>query len=184
MRIAPVGLLDCQDLDRLREDSWSTSIITHNNPEAVAGATAAAYVIARLVTGDLDEATLLTDSAGFVGESEVARNLIKTSDLLSSDTPTEAALAVLGTGGYVVETVASALYCFLRTPTDFLATVSAAVLGGGDTDTTAAVAGAISGAYNGLHNLPTNLVEQVEDTERLQQLGRAIFHLAASERKR
>jgi ADP-ribosyl-[dinitrogen reductase] hydrolase len=143
-----------------------------------------AYVIARLVTGDLDESTLLADSAGFVGESEVARNLIKASDLLSSDTPTESALAVLGTGGYVVETVASALYCFLRTPTDFVTTVSAAVMGGRDADTTAAVAGAISGAYNGFHELPAHLVEQVEDSDRLQQLGRAIFHLAASERKR
>jgi len=183
MRIAPVGLLDCQDLERLRKDCWSTSIITHNNPEAVAGATAVAYVIARLVTGDLDEETLLADSADFVGESEVARNLFKAQGLLSSNTPTEEALAMLGTSGYVVETVASALYCFLRTPADFVTTVSSAVMGGGDTDTTAAVAGAISGAYNGLSNLPAHLVEQVEDSERLKQLSRAIFHLAGSKKE-
>jgi ADP-ribosyl-[dinitrogen reductase] hydrolase len=180
MRIAPVGLLDCQDLEGLRKDCWSTSIITHNNPEAVAGATVVAYVIARLVTGDLDEETLLADSADFVGKSEVAHNLIKAQGLLTSTTPTDEALAMLGTSGYVVETVASALYCFLRTPADFVTTVSTAIMGGGDTDTTAAVAGAISGAYNGLGNLPAHLVEQVEDSERLQQLSRAIFHLAGS----
>ena len=183
MRISPVGLLDCQDLERLRTDCWSTSIITHNNREAVAGATAVAYVIARLVTGDLDEETLLADSADFVGESEVARNLIKAQGLLSSNTPTEEALARLGTSGYVVETVASALYCFLRTPADFVTTVSTAVMGGGDTDTTAAVAGAISGAYNGLHSLPAHLVEQVEGSERLQQLSRAIYYLARSKKE-
>lgn len=45
-----------------------------------------------------------------------------------------------------------------RTPPDFVTTVSSAVLRGGDTDTTAAVAGAISGAYNGLCRLPAHLV--------------------------
>jgi len=184
MRIAPVGLMHWQDMERLRGDCWSTSIITHHNPEAVAGATAVAYVIARLATGDLDSTRLLTDAAEFVGESEVARNLVQAQRLLSSNTPTEMALKTLGTSGYVVETVASALYCFLRTPPDFVITVSSAVLGGGDTDTTAAVAGAISGAYNGLHRLPAHLVAQVEDSKRLQDLGRAIFRMAGTYRER
>jgi ADP-ribosyl-[dinitrogen reductase] hydrolase len=183
MRIAPIGLLDCHNMERLREDCWTTSIITHDNPEAVAGATAVAYVIAHLVTNDLDKENLLSRAADFVGESEVARNLFTAQDLLRSGTPTAEALAILGTGGYVVETVASALYCFLRTPTDFSTTVSAAVMGGGDTDTTAAVAGAISGTYNGLPNLPPQLVAQVEDCEKLQDLGRAIFRLAATDRR-
>jgi ADP-ribosyl-[dinitrogen reductase] hydrolase len=184
MRIAPVGLLDWQDLERLREDCWSTSVITHHNPEAVAGATAVAYVIAQLVTGDLNEARLLVDAAEFVGASEVARNLLQAQSLLSSNTSTDVALETLGTGGYVVETVASALYCFLQSPSDFVNTVSSAVLGGGDTDTTAAVAGAISGAYNGLHLLPAQLVALVEDSKRLQDLGRAIFRLAGPYRER
>lgn len=183
MRIAPVGLLDCHDMGQLREDCWSTSIITHDNPEAVAGATAVAYVIAQLVTGDPDGESLLTGAADFVGDSDVARNLLTAQGLLRSSTPTAEALAILGTGGYVVETVASALYCFLRTPIDFSATVSAAVMGGGDTDTTAAVAGAISGTYNGLHNLPPQLVAQVEDSEKLQDLGRTILRLAGADRR-
>jgi ADP-ribosylglycohydrolase len=182
MRIAPVGLLDWQDIERLREDCWSTSIITHHNPEAVAGATAVAYVIAHLVTGDLNETRLLADAAEFVGASEMARNLLQAQRLLSCNTSTDVALETLGTGGYVVETVAGALYCFLRSPSDFLSSVSSAVLGGGDTDTTAAVAGAISGAYNGLRRLPAQLVAQVEDSKRLQDLGRAIFHMAGPRR--
>ena len=178
MRIAPVGLIDRHHLKRLREDCWATSIITHNNSEALAGATAVAYAIARLVSGEFDEETFLPEIAAFVGASEVARNLEQAQSLFSSRTPTDEALAVLGTSGYVVETVASALYCFLRTPGDFMTTVASAVMGGGDTDTTGAIAGAISGAYNGVPNVPQHLVEEVEDTERLQKLGQAIYRLA------
>jgi len=181
MRIAPVGLLNCHDLEQLREDCRATSVITHNNPEAVAGAVAVAYSIARLVSGEFDETKFLPQIAAFVGDSEVARRLGQAQSLFSAHTPTEEALAVLGTSGYVVETVASALYCFLRTPDDFMTTVAAAVMGGGDTDTTAAVAGAISGAYNGSSNMPPHLVEGVEDRARLQQLAQAISHLTDSQ---
>ncbi|HEM62570.1 MAG TPA: hypothetical protein ENO24_09785 [Chloroflexi bacterium] len=178
MRIAPVGLVDCLDLESLREDCWATSVITHNNPEAVAGATAVAYVIARLLRGDRKPEALLTEAADFVGQCEVSRRLQKAHLLLERDTPTLEALAELGTSGYVVETVASALYCFLRTPQDFLSTCSSAVVAGGDTDTTAAVAGAISGAYNGIDKLPAHLVSQVEDSQRLQKLAGDLYLLA------
>ncbi len=174
MRIAPVGIFDCHDLQRLRDDCWATSISTHNNSEAVAGATAVAYAIARLLTEEIDPQRLLTDVVAFIGHSEVADKLQLARTLLSQHVPTGEALATLGTSGYVVETVASALYCFCRTPKDFVSTVSSAVMGGGDTDTTAAIAGAISGACNGVSNIPSHLVEAVEDSEMLQDLGRAI----------
>ena len=180
MRIAPVGLIDCHELERLREDSWATSVITHNNPEAVAGAAAVAYAIARLSSKPLDEGTFLPEIAAFVKDSEVARNLEQAQRLFSTGTPAEEALTILGTSGYVVETVASALYCFLRTPEEFMTTVSSAVLGGGDTDTTAAIAGAISGAYNGVGNMPQHLVKGVEDSQRLQKLGGDIYRLTCS----
>ncbi len=182
MRIAPVGLIDAHDLERLKRDCWAISIITHDNSEAVAGATAVAYAIARLVSNGVDEEALLQAIAAFVGESHVAQHLEKAQSLLDADTPSEDALAALGTTGYVVETVASALYCFLRTPSDFLTTVSAAVRGGGDTDTIAAIAGAISGAYNGIANMPQRLVGQVEDSNSLQELGGAIYRLSTSHR--
>lgn len=177
MRIAPVGLADCQDFEQLKEDCWATSIITHNNSEAVAGAAAVAYAISRLVVGELDARTLLPEIVAFVGDSKLARNLEQAQRLLATDMPPGEALAVLGTSGYVVETVASALYCFLTSPGEFMTTVSSAVMGGGDTDTTAAIAGAISGAYNGASNLPQHLVDKVEDSERLRELGRAIYEL-------
>ncbi len=176
-----MGILDYHDLHGLRDDCQPTSIITHNNSEAVAGATAVAYAIARLLIEEIDPRRLLSGLLALIGDSEVAHRLQLAGTLLSDDVPAAEALATLGTIGYVAETVASALYCFFRTPKDFVSTVSSAVMGGGDKDTTAGIAGAISGAYNGVGNMPSHLTEAVEDSERLQDLGRAMWrssHLA------
>lgn len=46
-------------------------------------------------------------------------------------------------------TAGFAIYAFLRTPDDFWETIIASIEVGGDTDTVAACAGAVAGAYNG-----------------------------------
>jgi ADP-ribosylglycohydrolase len=63
----------------------------------------------------------------------------------------------------VTPSVVWSLYAFLRTPDDYWATVCTAIGVGGDTDTMAAIAGAISGARLGLGALPARLVERLND---------------------
>jgi len=179
MRIAPVGLIDCHDLERLREDSRAVAVITHNNPEAVAGGQAVAFAVARGARGDLDPSTLIPETTQFIGPCKVAERLGQAERFLEAGMEVREALARLGTSGYVVETVASAFFAFLRTPHDFEQTVCDAVEGGLDTDTTGAVAGAISGAYNGLQAIPERWRERVEGAEEILQLADRIFHLTA-----
>lgn len=178
MRIAPVGLLDCYDLDCLREDAGAAAAITHDNPEAVAGCRAVAYAVARASRGDLDPASLLSDAAEFIGPCGTADHLRLAASLLDKDMVVDEALARLGTSGYVVHTVASAFFCFLRTPHDFEETVASAVEGGLDADTTGAVAGAISGAFNGLGSIPARWRDNVEAADEITGLAVRIFELA------
>ncbi len=187
MRIAPVGLLDSRALERLRQDVHDVSIITHHNPEAVAGALAVAYAVARLVSAQADLGALLEEVVEFIGPCRVADNLTRAGKLRCLALPkcqapvsTAEALATLGTSGYVVHTVASAFYCFLKTPHDFEETVIAAVMGGHDTDTTGAVAGAIAGAYHGREGIPGRWLAGVEDRDRLERLAREIYAIAIS----
>lgn len=177
MRIAPVALIDCDDLERLREDCQKVGIITHNNREAVAGATAVAYAVARAARGDLDPARLIEETIGYIGDCEVSRKLLMARAFLEKGMEVEEALARLGTGGYVVETVASAFFCFLRSPGDFEETVTRAVEGGLDADTTGAVAGAISGAYNGLEAIPERWRQKVEAADVILELAERIYLL-------
>ncbi|MEW6202976.1 MAG: ADP-ribosylglycohydrolase family protein, partial [bacterium] len=122
--------------------------------------------------------TLIDETIDFIGECALTKNLRRAKNLLQEDVPTETALSKLGTSGYVVETVASAVYCFFRTPNDFEQTVSTAVLAGGDTDTTGAVAGAISGAWNGLDGIPSKWINGVEMSELIMETAEKIYDLS------
>jgi ADP-ribosyl-[dinitrogen reductase] hydrolase len=178
MRIAPIGLLDCHDMERLRQDVCIAGAITHRNNEALAGGLAIAYAVARLATDATEPAALIEETIAFVGDCEVTRNLQRARKLLDADVLAADALATLGTTGYVVHTVASAFYCFVRTPDNFKQSVIEAVMAGHDTDTTAAVGGALSGAYNGLQGIPRCWLEQSEDRKHIGELARQICALS------
>ncbi len=175
MRIAPVGLFYYNDLKSLKEAVRQAVVITHNNTEAVAGATAVAYLVARGAKGDLDPDTAISDTREFVGDSAVSKNLARAEALLKDNASPEEALDVLGTSGYVVETAASGAFCFLNTLQDFKDTVVNAVQGGLDADTTAAVAGAISGAFNGRSKIPQDWIGGLEDKELLTSMASKLY---------
>ncbi len=74
MRIAPVGLIDCRHLERLRENTRNVAVITHDNQEAVAGGQAVAYAVARAARGDLAYATLIDETIDFIGPCPTAHH--------------------------------------------------------------------------------------------------------------
>jgi ADP-ribosyl-[dinitrogen reductase] hydrolase len=181
MRTAPLGLLHCLNLERLKEDAARDAIITHNNPEAIAGSRAVSFFVAK---GALHASVvrawpqLIDECVAYIGPCKVAENLKRAKDLLAQNMPCNTALQILGTGGYVVETVAGAIFCFLKTPDNFEESVVSAVTGGGDTDTTAAICGAISGAWNGTWNIPLRWVETVEASEDFRSIAGQLFDFA------
>jgi hypothetical protein len=68
-----------------------------------------------------------------------------------------------GISPFVTGSVLWSIYAFLRSPDDYLDTVCVAIAAGGDVDTTAAMAGAISGARLGLAALPAELTRHLTD---------------------
>jgi len=178
MRIAPVGLFDCQHIEQLKQDVYTAGAITHRNSEALAGGLAIAYAVACLATAETGPDNLIEETVAFVGDCKVSRNLQHAQKLLQSGVSAIEALSSLGTSGYVVHTVGSAFYCFLHTPRNFKQTIIEAVMAGGDTDTTGAVAGALSGAYNGVQGIPPYWRKQVEDGKHIEHLACQIYELA------
>ncbi|MEY3870024.1 MAG: hypothetical protein RLZZ338_3915 [Cyanobacteriota bacterium] len=68
-----------------------------------------------------------------------------------------------GISPFVVPSVLWSLYSFLRSPQDYWETICTAIEVGGDVDSTAAMAGAISGAYLGIEVIPLELAQQLND---------------------
>lgn len=78
-----------------------------------------------------------------------------------------------------LHSVPTAIASFALTPESFETTISNVVFLGGDTDTLAAMAGALSGAYLGVDRLPRRLVGLLENSVKggayLHQLGGQLF---------
>jgi ADP-ribosylglycohydrolase len=90
-----------------------------------------------------------------------------------------------GISAFVVPSVVWSLYAFLRSPDDYWETVCTAIEVGGDTDSMAAMAGALSGARGGVAALPGDLLARLTDrgqwgAAELAELAQACAAIASS----
>lgn len=69
-------------------------------------------------------------------------------------------------GGYVIHSLEAAIWSFMNSST-YEETVLKAVNLGGDTDTIAALSGALAGAYYGIEQIPTHWMEQIARKDEL-----------------
>jgi ADP-ribosylglycohydrolase len=194
MRAAPIGLWNCLHPDRIPHDAEISSIVTHKDPRSIAGAIAVAEgVRLNLAVESLDPADYLKKiSAAVRPASTVFSRYLDLLGRWITLEPDEALRLIYASGepevgprqprgisGYVIPSVLCSLFFFLKTPRDFLATVIGAIRAGGDTDTTAAIAGAISGALNGIQAIPWRLVEALKDSQEILALAEEFYEAAA-----
>lgn len=178
MRAGPVGLLFGDAPGEMIRVATEQGMITHRDPRCVAGSIAIAGAVAlamqdKIIDGQ-DLAGRLVEWTSPASE-EFARCLSELPEWLEL-TPDDALgpisraglantadAAWPGVSPFVVGSVIWSLYSFLRSPDDYWETICTAISAGGDVDTTAAMAGAISGARLGLDALPRDLARRVED---------------------
>ncbi|MBN1289986.1 MAG: ADP-ribosylglycohydrolase family protein [Actinobacteria bacterium] len=186
MRVSPVGLRYCGDLEELKRAAAGQAFITHTDPEAIAGAVAVARAVAYGINnhGKANPYAIARCISEFVRpfSIEMSEKINGLPEYLELDE--ELGFAYTGNSGYVMETVPCALYSFLRTPEDFEATVIRAVNAGGDTDSIGAIAGSISGSFNGTGNIPPRFLEPLEGKEYLESLAVKLSTLIPRDRPR
>lgn len=173
MRVAPVGLLFCDDLERVAAEAEESARPTHVHPLGIDGARLIALAVAlALRGGPFDREQFLTElhhwaqTEEFEWQLETARALDPWDSLISFGNSLEAHRSVV-----------TAIACFTSSPNDYLSVVSRAIAQGNDTDTLAAMAGAISGARLGINGIPTHLIDALED----QGMGRSYLVELAEE---
>ena len=177
MRAGPLGLLVPDDAAMCRAAAEQARI-THLDPRCAAGSAVIARAVALaarrqpLHAGDFIEdlaaCAALTDRTVAAATRELAQWVTLTplqaaQHLHASGLDRAHSEKWQGISAFVTPSVLWSLYAFLRSPDDYWETICTAIAVGGDTDTMAAMAGAISGARVGVEALPTDLVERVHD---------------------
>ncbi len=180
MRIAPVGVLYHDDPDSLREIAYVSSQITHSHELGKEGAALQAYAVALALSmrcdSSFDAEEFLSKLANFVRHTVYRERLAKARRLLNTG---EVAVIVdeLGHGVEAFNSVPTAIYCFASHAGSFRDAVLFAVGLGGDTDTIAAMTGAISGAYLGIEGIPEEWCSKLENRGYIEQLGEKLYEV-------
>jgi ADP-ribosylglycohydrolase len=181
MRIAPIGLIiSTGDLDALVDLVVEASRVTHHTGVAIAGAAAVAAAVSGGIAGaSVAEATTLGIRAAELGQrrgqwvagAAVARRIawaIGLVDASHHDRSVRDIVELVGTSLATQESVPAAFAVLALHPQDpWQACLTAASLGG-DSDTIAAMAGAIAGASHGMDAWPLEAVQTVRETNQLE----------------
>jgi poly(ADP-ribose) glycohydrolase ARH3 len=160
MRVAPVGLVFRRDPIAILEQARRSALPTHRHPIGIDAAQVLAAGVAYLVQlrGDFERGPFLQALRAIARTDEVSYALRIASKLTPDDS-----LGTLGHGLEAHRSVPTAIACFAMNPGSYLDTISAAISLGGDTDTLAAMAGALSGAWLGASAIPRHLVDRLEN---------------------
>lgn len=175
MRTAPIGLYYHGNPEKLRAVAEVTSIATHRHPASTAGGVATAYLVSLALDSTPADAMIprLLDFAGDISE-EFNGKIEQVQDVLTWP-DTIRARSALGQGWVAEEAVALALYCFLKSPSDYKRAVLLGANTRGDSDSIACIAGAISGAYNGEENIRLDWRARIEKSGHLAELADALY---------
>ncbi len=161
MRVALIGVCHGGDPDRMRALVRAATRITHTDPKAEFGALAVALAAHLSAAGTTitpaDYAGRLKELLG--GDAREFLGMIDgvAGSLAAGETTAHYAAAIGcggGVSGYVYHTVPVALHAWMCHPNDYRAAVLETIRLGGDTDTTAAVVGALVGARAGKEGIP------------------------------
>ena len=188
-RIAPIAawsFMRQESREQLLEHCFNVGVMTHHDARAITGA----YLIALLIRDALgsprrwepsqeryqeliEEArwaeSVLAQRIGTT-DDPLSEHLNELEDALDSDS-VELAELCNGATTYACHSISYCIALLLGRAWDFEEGIIAAVNGGGDTDTNAAIVGAVLGAACGARKLPRLFAERLEEVEIIRGVG-------------
>ena len=159
MRVAPVGLVFRHDEKRLWDQAKLSALPTHVHPLGIEGAQLLALAVGLASTCQkLNREEFLNRLAEQCTSLEYSGPLRRSAKITN---PKD--LGLMGNGIEATSSVVTAIASFAMTPESYEETIGNVILLGGDTDTIAAMAGAVCGAYMGPKTIPEHLLDSLED---------------------
>lgn len=209
MRISPVALYCYNKSQKVLEDlAVETSSVTHSNIIGTNGAILQALAIQHNLSLDcstpLDVNKYISDLLVKLSSIEPEEDefgikdirpytiqLTEVGKLLNKEfqPSIEEVVNLLGHSVNALYSVPTAIYCFLRNSginstdnlTPFRRTLEYSISLGGDTDTIASMALALSGAYYGDSIIPENLIKHCEGSDEVLSLADQLYKVASNE---
>ena len=175
IRVAPVSLAYYDNRETLLKAAEYSCVVTHSHPLGVEGCLVQAYAIGLALKG-LDKDEILEEGSRIAKSRVFTEKLSKVRELLEEEADLEKAAYTLGNFSTAQGSVPLSLYLFLRS-TDFEDAVISAVRCGGDTDSVAAMTGALAGAYYGYESIPGELLDKLEDKDRITKLADDLWEM-------
>jgi ADP-ribosyl-[dinitrogen reductase] hydrolase len=157
MRISPLGIFGANhDLQQVAAWAQQDAALTHPHPICLQANALFAMAIARAISTGIGSQDLFRQIATWAQEMKVEDALWKSIIGASADPPND----YIHQQGWVLTAFRNALWQLLHA-TNLEDGVTDTVMRGGDTDTNAAIAGALLGAVHGRDAIPSQWVEKL-----------------------
>lgn len=191
MRVAPLGVFFRDEPTKLIKAAKLDAIITHNSHEAQQGSIAMAMGVALLLKGIKKEEIIesikrvlepsrVLDNINLITTNKLIYDTIKNKnydvELDKNGGNRIISQLILGNRYTVIEAVARAYYVFIATHS-FKEAIELAIRGGGDTDTVAAMVGALCGAYYEFDSIPAEYINPLNNKDLIIELDNQLAQI-------
>ena len=176
MRLAPVPIAFAADPAEAVRLAGASSRTTHALPECVDACRYFGALLVGAVRGVPKEVLLAPHYEPVPGMWAAEPLHPKVADVAAGSFGAKQPPEIRGTG-YVIDALEAALWAFANTD-DYASCVLAAANLGDDADTTAAIAGQIAGAYDGLEGIPTAWREKLAMRATIEDLAEGLVRHA------
>ncbi len=186
MRSAIMGVVFGDDAAKRQTFALAACRLTHTDPRAEESALLVAEAASMAAQHRSSHEALLVLEKLIVSDEMKTRFAVLTTALSMQKSVLEYAEEIgcgYGVSGFAPNTVAVALFAWLRHRGDFESAVRSVIQCGGDTDTVAAITGAICGAETGEAGIPPAWIDGICDWPRSVNYIRRVADALASENR-
>lgn len=183
MRVAPISaFFSIKSIEDFTEQVKLCSSLTHTHPYGISGAVLQGYAVL-LALNEVSPEDWFTHFYQLEIESAYKIKLGDVARALKHQASAHESVRMVGNGADALDAVSAAIYSFLRNPSSFEDSLTFAISMGGDTDTIAAMTGAIAGAFWGYKRIPSWLLGSLENGKNGRVLVEKLISKAVENRE-
>lgn len=180
LRAVPIGLSYFRDPTRILDLGANTAALTHGHELAWMSSAALALIVSHIIHTELSITEAVKKTLPVLNETfpdsreavnELSRTIRSAVSLATSASSDLDAIHALGKGWVADEALAIGILCALRHENDIAGAMTFAANHGGNSSTTAAIAGMLVGARIGFNAIPDRFVDRLELVDVILELA-------------